>query len=570
QPGFQGVDARDYTDGLRADLEWVVGDHTLTLGVDNIKFEAQNEGTSQVAPRYIYGKVANPNTNLSSALGVGAPGGNGYYVYEYKFFTSTSMSLEQKAWYLEDRWQVTDNFLLSLGLRNDQFTNSNDRGEAYMDAKNQWAPRVGASWDVFGDSSLKIFGNVGRYFLALPNNVAIRGASASTFTRNYFTYTGIDANGVPTGLKPVPGVGGKPPPGAVSSNGETGGRVDVLAFAPSDLKNMYQDEFILGFEKTLGDSWMIGTKMTHRSLKSSVDDICDPYTFMAFNHLTQYGTKDGKYLAKGAMGNVEIASCYMFNPGGTNTFSVAHVDPITGAQTGVRTDVVMSYKDWGFSDGLKRVYNGLDVYLEHPFDGKWEARIDYTFSKSKGNNEGQVKSEFGQANISKTQDWDAWQIMAFSGGYLANDRRHQLKARGSYQITPEWSVGANLRIASGMPVNCLGYYNPNGSPTQEGLDAGDPIGYGASYHTCFGKVAAPGAVRTPWTTTLDSGVTYRPEFLDKKLSLGVQVFNLLNSRKALQQNVTSETAPYTVSNTYLMPQGFQTPRYVMFTASYDW
>ncbi|MEO5566297.1 MAG: TonB-dependent receptor, partial [Luteimonas sp.] len=42
QPGFQGVDARDYTDGLRADLEWVVGDHTLTLGVDNIKFEAQN------------------------------------------------------------------------------------------------------------------------------------------------------------------------------------------------------------------------------------------------------------------------------------------------------------------------------------------------------------------------------------------------------------------------------------------------------------------------------------------------------------------------------------------------
>ena len=570
QTAFQGVDARDYTDGLRADLEWVVGDHTMTLGVDNIKFEAQNEGTAQLANRWIYGKVANPNTNLSAALGVGAPGGNGYYVYDYKYFTSTSMSLEQKAWYLEDRWQVTDNFLLSLGLRNDQFTNANNFGTVYMDAKNQWAPRVGASWDVFGDSSLKVFGNVGRYFLAMPNNVAIRGASASTFTREYFTYTGINANGEPTGLKAVGGTNGKPAPGPVSSNGETGGQVDVLAFAPSDLKNMYQDEFILGFEKTLGDSWMIGAKMTHRSLKSSVDDICDPYTFMDVNGLTPYAIKDGKYLAKGAMGNVEIASCYMFNPGGTNTFSVAHVDPITGAQTGTRTDVVMSYKDWGFSDGLKRVYNGFDVYLEHPFDGKWEARIDYTFSKSKGNNEGQVKSEFGQSNISKTQDWDAWQIMAFSNGYLANDRRHQLKARGSYQITPEWSVGGNLRIASGMPISCLGYYNPNGSLTQEGEDAGDPIGYGPSYHTCFGKVVSPGSVRTPWTTTLDGGVTYRPEFLDKKLALGMQVFNLLNNRKALQQSVTSETAPYTVSNTYLLPQGFQTARYVMFTASYDW
>jgi len=50
----------------------------------------------------------------------------------------------------------------------------------------------------------------------------------------------------------------------------------------------------------------------------------------------------------------------------------------------------------------------------------------------------------------------------------------------------------------------------------------------------------------------------------------VQVRNLLNANKATQVDVTSEDDPYTVSNTYLLPIGRQTPRTVVFTASYDW
>lgn len=550
QGGYQAKDARDRTHGLRADLEWIVGDHTLTLGMDNITFDAENEGTSQIADRWVYSRTANPNNNISSTLGVGAPGKN-YYVSNYRRFDASSMSLDQKAWYIEDRWQVTDNLLLSAGIRNDQFTNANNFGEVYMDAKNQWAPRLGASWDVLGDSTLKVFANAGRYFLAMPNNVAIRGASASTFTNEYFTYTGIDANGAPTGLTPVPGVNGAPAPGPVSSNGELGGRVDVLAFAPSDLKNMYQDEYILGFEKSFGDNWMFGAKLTHRDLKSAIDDICDPYTMEAV--LAERGIDPSTLV---------IPGCLMFNPGGTNTFSLAKADG-TG-----RVDVTMSSADWRFEEGLKRTYDGLDLYLERPFDGTWEARVDYTYSKSKGNTEGQVKSEFGQSNISKTQDWDVAEMMRFSSGYLANDRRHQFKARGSYQVSPEWLLGANFRIQSGAPISCLGFFNPDGSIDESSAE-GDPVGYGASYHTCFGQVATPGDKRNPWTRTFDLGVTYRPRFFNDKVSFGMQVLNVLNEREPLQADVTSETDPYTVSNTFLLPQGRQTPRYVVFSASVD-
>ncbi|MFS8137057.1 MAG: Oar protein, partial [Thermomonas sp.] len=144
-----------------------------------------------------------------------------------------------------------------------------------------------------------------------------------------------------------------------------------------------------------------------------------------------------------------------------------------------------------------------------------------------------------------------------------------LKMRGSYMLTDEFMVGANVRILSGGPISCLGYFNPTGS-TNEGSGAGDPIGYGASYHTCFGQVATPGAKRNPWSKTIDLGLTYTPNFLDKKFALGVQVRNVLNSHTVLQSGVTSESAPYTVSNTYLLSQGRLTPRTVVFTASYDW
>lgn len=550
--GYRGRNGRDYTDGLRADLEWLVGDHTLTVGVDNLKTEASNEGNAQINPAWQYSKAAG---NIVPALGVGSPvsatNPDGYYVNSLVYFDSTSMTLDQKAWFLEDRWQVTDNFLLSIGVRNDQFTNANNVGEVYMDAKNQWAPRLGASWDVFGDSSLKLFANAGRYFLAMPNNVAIRGASASTYTRQYYTYTGIDQYGNPTGLTEVPGVNGAPPPGPVSANGEYGEPIDVLAFAPKDMKNMYQDEYILGFDKTWGDNWAYGAKLTYRDLKSSIDDVCDAAKIA--DKMTALGLDPD---------SVEIASCYMFNPGGTNTFSLKNAD---GSG---RTEVQMSGSDWGFTEGTTRTYKALDLYLERPFNGTWEARLDYTYSKLEGNNEGQVKSEFGQSNISKTQDWDAAEIMAFANGYLANDRRHQLKIRGSYEITPEWLVSGKLRVLSGMPISCLGYYSPDGS-IDESSSAGDPIGYGSSYHTCFGEIATPGKERTSWTHPLDLSVSYRPAAFEHKVALGLQVFNVLNERKVTQVQVQAETDPYTVDNTFMMPLSQQAPRYLMFTASVD-
>ncbi|KRG62095.1 Oar protein [Stenotrophomonas humi] len=532
-------DAGSKTRGLRVDLEYRIGNHELTAGIDNMYYNAHNEGQSMTGPGYawIYSQL-DPNESPNSKFGIAPPGGEGYMVQKYIFSTTTSMSVEQKAYYLEDRWQITPNWLVTLGLRNDKFTNFNSSGVAYVESGDQWAPRAGVSWDVFGDSSLKVFANLGRYYLALPNSVAIRGASASTYTREYFTYSGIDADGNPTGLHALG-------PGPVSSNNEYGVAPDPYSVAPTDLKSQYQDELILGFEKTLGESWNTGAKVTYRRLQAAIDDVCDPDRMA--DKLSAAGVDPD---------SVTIPGCLIFNPGKTNTFMLANVDG-----SGY-TQLQMNGHDWGFgSQKAKRDYVAIDLFLEHPMSDKWYGRLDYTWSRSFGNTEGQVKSDIGQDDVSKTQDWDGSYLMEYAGGYLANDRRHQLKGFAAYQFNDEWTASATLSVASGMPKSCLGYY---------GTDITDPMGYESAYHYCGGKPSRPGdAGRQPWTKRLDLGLQYRPAFAEHKLAFGLNVFNVFNELKPLQSDPSYEVGPKKISETYGIGTFYTAPRSVRLTASYD-
>ena len=538
---------------LRVDFDYQLGNHLLEAGIDNLHYSAADQGVDSTGPGYywVYGHNADPNANINASVGVGAPGGNGYFVSRLTYSTVTSMSADQKAYYLQDKWQITPDLLLHLGIRNDNFSNSNADGAEFVKEENQWEPRLGFSWDVFGDSSLKIYGNAGRYYLALPQATGERAASGSYYTNNYFTYTGIDENGVPTGLTPVPGVNGAPPPGEVSSNNEFGQAPDPTLVTSTTLKPQYQDEFILGADKAWGPNWSYGAKFTYRTLGTLIDDVCDPRTVRDVMQSQGYNTADY---------NWGDPYCRLFNPNRDNTYKV------TSRTGGDPVFVTVTQQDYKFPDA-QRDYYALDLYLNHPFDGTWAGRIDYTFARSWGNTEGQVRSDFGQGDISVTEDWDYWQLMDHARGYLSNMRRHQLKAHGAWQVTPEWLVSGNLVVQSGSPSECLGAF---GTPDQE---SNPGYGYGNHYHWCRGEPSPPGNKFNSWTKRLDLAVAYRPNFADNKLAFKVDVFNVTDEQEVLQ------TYPLlhprfgdrtTISNTYHLPLFSQTPRYVRFSVSYDY
>ncbi|HET6588384.1 MAG TPA: TonB-dependent receptor [Oleiagrimonas sp.] len=551
--------ANVHSRGLRVDFTYRIGDHSLMAGIDNMWFTAAEQGRKYSGPGYIwaYGSVSDPTQPINDTLGVGAPGET-YIVQQVIFNSVTAMSATQKAWYIQDNWQVTPNLQLMLGLRNDDFTNSNINGDAFVVQKDQWEPRVGFTWDVYGDSSFKVYGTAGRYYLALPQATGERAASGSVFKYRYYTYTGIDANGIPQGLQLVPTTGDPAGDGYVSANNEVGIAPDPQTVTATNLKPQYQDEFILGFDKKLGSDWVYGAKLTYRTLGTVIDDECDPARVKT--KLESMGYDSSKYLW-GTPG------CRIFNPNLTSNIKVNSLDGTTSVI------VPMSRADWGdggnqtFPD-VQRDYYGLDLYLEHPFDGTWYGRVSYTFARSWGDAEGQVRSDIGQTDVSVTEDWDYWQLMSASRGYLANMRRHQLKAYGAWQLTPELMVSGNVFIRSGMPESCLGFFGPT---PEDGTTRNPGGGYGSDYHWCEGEPSPPGGDFNPWTYELDLGVQYRPSFADHKLALRLDVFNVLDNQEVLQ------TEPHrfargtrTVNNNFHSGIFYQPPRTVRLSVSYDY
>jgi hypothetical protein len=530
--------ASNSTHGLRVDFDYKLGDHDLAVGIDNMSYGAKNQGPDNQNP-------FNPAVNYYWRY---FP----TYVQKRTVGWATSMTMTQKAYYLQDDWQVSSNVLLNIGVRNDHFTNFNDVGKAFVDEKNQWEPRIGASWDVNGDSSFKIYGNVGRYYLALPDNAAERAANRSTYLTQRFSYTGIDANGVPTGLTALGP--------ATSPDGEFGLPKDAQQVTARNLKPEYVDEFIAGFDKKLNDSWTYGAKAMWRDLKTAIDDECQPGQIAT--KMTSMGLDPGLY-GDSLYG---ASYCRLINPGLTNTMLVKSDDGSSSVL------VPMTQKDWGYINGVRRKIGSLNLYLEHPFDGKWMGRIDYTFSRGFGNTEGQVRSDFGQGDVSKTEDWDSWQLMDGQDGDLANVRKHQIRFRGAYQITPEWLVSGTLLAQSGTPKECLGYYGTDG--------VGDPTGYNnggsGNYHWCHGMRMPPGSAgHTPWTEQVNLGVHYAPAFADHKLGFNLDVINALNQQRPIQTDAAGESAydgvnTVFVNNSYGDGIYWQPPRTVRLSVQYDY
>jgi hypothetical protein len=534
--------SEDQVKSFRFDMEYALGKHTIRAGLDDNKLESKNAGLFLVGGgQWNYFKTGTPNSPilLTGQPTVVASGGGlgtqGYYARFQIFNDLTSAYSNQKAQYIEDRWQITKDILLTAGVRSEDYTNLNGDNIAFLTMKKQIAPRFGASWDVNGDSALKVFGTAGRYHVQIPTHIAVRGASRSTFTRQYYTYTGVDAFGAPTGRTAITGV--------LSSNNEFGQAKDPQTVSAQDMKPTYQDEITLGFEKSLNRSYNWGAKGTFRTLGATIDDFCDQRPFDAYAARNNIDTSNW-----GGFG------CASFNPGRGNTFMVDY----KGTGTNL-TRVFLSKADLGFEDA-KRTYSALDFFLEHPMRDGWYGKVNYTWSKSKGNTEGQTLSDVAQTDVAATQTWDYRELMEYAYGKLPNDRTHQIKAYGFYQFAKQWGLGGNFLAASGRPKSCLGNYLS--SYTADFPD------YGSSHHYCNDIIAPRGtAGNLPWDVRLDVNFVFQPDAV-KGLQFKLDIFNLFN-RQAAQTVDEQYNSGSAVSATYGRVISYTAPRSGRVTLQYD-
>ena len=569
--------AFDRNTGARFDVEYkLTSSHKLRAGIDynTITSKAGQATAGGVLWQYqkatdplaaINRVTVGPGTVLTNPIAV-----QGFYVERNQFATVSSPQVKQQAQYIEDQWQATKDLLLIIGLRNEGFNNLNGgdadakNRESYIKLNKQLAPRLAAVWDLKGDASSVVKGSAGRYHVPLPTNVAVRGAGASLNTSTSFVYTGVDqTTGAPTGTTPL----GEP----FSANNEFGNSKDPRQVAAQNMKGNYQDELTLAFEQAVAKGWNASAKVTYRTLRTAIDDHCDDRPFIA------WAGRNGIALPLEDDGSVTpFYNCALFNPGRANTFTI----DVNG--DGQLETINLSKADLGIPK-VKRTYFALDTALEHAYDGKWWGKFTYTWSRNKGNAEGQLLSDIGQGDVATTQAYDFPEFSIGANGKLPNNRTHQFKAFGYYQALSEFGVGGNIVFASGRPRNCIGSA-PDPIQTVPGVGGvpiadttpftpGRPItnysGYGSAFFFCGGVATPRGSQGTlPAEFTTDLNFKYTPSFLPG-LVLKADVFNVFDRQSAEAIEERKNLTGGGLRNTFGVVQTYSAPRSVKLTVAYD-
>jgi hypothetical protein len=465
------------------------------------------------------------------------PAGVTQYARKGIYINAGGFETTANAYYLEDNWQpLGERLVLSCGLRDEGFDNRNVRGETFVKIKNQWAPRIGAAYDFSGNGKSKLFANYGRYHLPIATNTNMRLAGAETFYYEYYVLNSIGADALPN-LGPQ--IGGR----QINADGSI---KDPRQIVDHRLKPMYQDEFVLGYERGLASGWKVGVRGIYRNVARFIEDMAIDETVNAYARAN--GIPASRFNAGG--NDFYVLS----NPGQPVTFTLDFNDG-----RGMRT-VTFSPAELRYPRAVRKYVAG-EVFFERVAGAKWFLQGSYTLSHSYGNNEGYVLSDNGQSDAGLTELFDHPGLMDYGYGDLPNDKRHKFKLYGAYRFIEGLQVGANVRSESGIPRNSFGYH-----PTDTFARA-----YGSrSFYTNSQPSPRGSLGRTPWITQIDLNVRYTPKWIGRKVTFGANVFNVLDSHRINEYNQTAETALNQPNPSFGLPTVFQPARSVRLSVAYDY
>ncbi|USU07533.1 TonB-dependent receptor [Sphingomonadaceae bacterium OTU29MARTA1] len=570
----------------RADADIYVnllGSHHFRGGYDREELVAQTATLANGNYQITYGLSSATGTVRTTAAQAGIVTGGTYavpFVQRRYFQNGGAFETLGEAYYIQDSWTLFSNRLnINLGIRNDHFVNQNAEGSKFFDSKNNWGPRLNASFDPIGDGRTKIYGSFNRYFLPVATNTNVRLAGSELDYTQYYVLNGVNPDQTPIYGRPIVGSGAVAgtsvaglnlgracPPLTVAPSGVANCRTNSDGTTPpfqslvaQNLQAQSEDEYTLGFEQRLGSRWRVGAYYTQRNLRQSLEDAYIDAGVQAYCRRTLSGAS--------------LASCLdvftgahqyaLLNPGQDVTVVLDGAGSTVDGQTATLTAA-----DLGLPQA-KRTYKSMTFTVDREFDGKWSLSANYTLSALVGNIEGGVRSDNGQADSGLTTNFDFPALVNGAYGFLPGHRRHNLKIYGSYQLVDAVNIGLNFQLTSPRKFGCIG-------TVPDAVDGGNSASYGAAGFYCnvdsSGNVVTLGSTDTraltprgsvfqsDWSAllNLDVGIKVPTDAFDGTLRLSV--FNILNSQAALDFNEVGTTGTGLPLATYGLTSSYQAPR----------
>ena len=417
----------------------------------------------------------------------------GYYTIRSSFTSAYgyAWNIKRTSWalYLQDSWTVMGKLTINAGLRTEsEYVPTLNPEVAPQYQKpikfgfgDKLAPRLGAVYDVFGDSSLKVFASFGIYYDVMKLYQAEGSFGGFKWKTDYYTldnpnFYQIADNGILTD----------------AANQARGGtymgtidfRMPSFDTLQPDLKPVCQREISFGAEKKLTEDISLSVRGVQKHLIRTIED----HGFIST-----------------VPGNTGELYC-LANPGS------AWIQ-----------QQLLFYQGEGFwaEPKAKREYYGLNVSLEKRFSHNWQGGVNYTLSNVKGNYGGLSSTDEGGRNSPNVERYfDFWYMMyqingTLLDGSLPQDRTHYFKAWGSYAFPFGLTIGATGYARSGLPLSTT-------------LDVNNTYIYPNGY----GDLG-----RLPWTIWADLYIEQTIKIAGKyNLGINFQVNNVTNTHNWITEN----------------------------------
>jgi hypothetical protein len=404
----------------------------------------------------------------------------GYVEVRDPFGVKAKVNSTRWAVYLQDSWTIADKFTLNVGLRVEKedipaFAEGYDP-PVQFDFFDKFAPRVGFAYDVFGDSSLKIFGSFGIYYDVMKLEMAEGSYGGFKWLSSYYDLVGTNWE-FPEADHPLTG-------------GLAGGeyyqtrnwREVSFDTTQPDMQPYQKNEYTFGIQKTLGEDWSISARFLHNYIVNAIEDIG---ILMPDGDEHYYNGNPGSDWIQ-AKFNESIAAGFL--------------------PAGVKASKAV------------REYTSVTLNLDRKFKDNWLGGVSYTWSRLYGNFAGLASSdEHGRKSPSVERYFDGWfltfnQMGEEEFGPLATDRPHQFKFYGAYTFDWGLTLGFNAFAMQGTPLQTEMYLN--------GMQGYYPLGRGSDG-------------RNPFLWQLDIYAEYNLKLSDKyTLNFNVNVSNVTNNKIA--------------------------------------
>jgi len=520
------------------------GQHQLRYGFDYENLD-YNQLTQYTGPTFTAPNGSQTATGAVVDILPDPTFGQIFHVERASLTSARVTTQHYGAFFVEDEWKIGNNLTIRPGVRYEQETMSGTILQDFK-LKNNWAPRVGIIWDPTSTGKAKVFGNYGRYYARVPNDLAARALSSdASITADYFdqNLTRPVPNGTPT---------------ATPSGGTTITHFTLLGAGADTIdpnaKLSYYNEWVLGTEYSLAQGMDVGVRYIHRDIGRVLEDVTQ-YPMVA-SSLGLPGAATADYLLTNPGPNTPVVQDI---PG----FTVSFESPVHN-------------------------YNAVEFTANKRLANNWSLQSSYRWSRLTGNFEGFFRNDNGQSDPGITSLYDyptndptytaigvpqfgyAGDIRFLGGagdGPLPLDRTHDIKLYGTYAFNMGLNLSIGAEFASGMPLTALASHPIYGNGGEIPLTV-----RGAGFQTSDGFLT-----RTPWTRPINAEASYNLKLGARNLQLIADVFNVFNTQTILGYDYWSQL-PDGVANPdfgragvsqVVAGQQFQTPRQIRFGARFE-